>query len=1192
MEAHVVKCDAFLADQAQVIGGLTSAKHMAPSSLKKMSGSKGGQEGNYASSNTLKQGWSIDDDLGLTLLPGLQIHQDEEKSYTAAGFGAANIQKHASNQAIQRLSEVQEMDMQTNHIVSAEQDASDPKGRSCTLCGPRTREVISRVKANASDVLPPGHLSGSHDDVQSAAVSPKAPQGLVLVLGKIEEQITARDHDGWRSEEPESMKRDMRAERNPGAPKKSESIYQSDIAVEQATRRPISSITCVDSDQGLLEKCLQRECLKCSEMQNFGGGFGDQDAGEPSVGDVREDSAVRASLSGNSGPDTCVVASCSSLVHINAPLRHERRSQTLPVTSTLTEEHQSLDTTAMAPNSRLCTDLGPGIDIICSVTGRKVSRRTKKGLKSWTGHYPSTFKKGAKTVRASRDSLFEDVELFFNSFGKNRQPLSIIQVSSETCLSRRRAASLPNTRPAHWGSIMAFPEGHGPPEQHKRGLLTPSSERSSPQNNSPLSNSFPQRERFSVGPRPGGPEFGPTNSLGLLQPRLAARNAGALSPFCVPSRSSNNQQQSIPLSNEHRNSINIWGTKNAPVAINNHTGAVQQALHNSHSMNTAHTQNPMMPPTFDQHQVHGDLSFDIAAATQPSPPTFSLRSYYDHLNNENSLLLRDREYLLNQNRSIIQQEEGRLAYQAQLKRQNAEMALKCKSIEKQLFTTDRDLAQRKEELIRLKDLKESLRIENTKLRIMNIEIAEKLSKLTAGTRSNEEIAQDILRSQSSLVPVMFNGKSSLSSQYETDNHVAPRSSAIAADTNQQFAYPDAILHPPFSTMVIPAIGEFQSPAADAWDLNQVTSADAQRHDPSGLSDQLVIQTANPSQMTEFTEAPHFSGNYDLATISPHLISKSDFTLPDTSASLGRITIDLTTNEPIPALRSQVQSPLSEASKGNLQTEESQTTTTASSKNREVSWLIGYHPGMTQAENTRRVQTMKNAEIKRKYIEPHPESVAPEPGARPTKKAKKTPSTKEKRTSPTAPLTAQEPSTPSKARKSIPMTRAESSARQRLTAERHRLKKKYEKELEKKIPRDTDEFKAAMKEYEEVHKVKWGSLKAAAMSPKANRTQDGTVVDDRSVDFTLFSDPSSSGSNDPFVEESNNGNSSESGLSCDPVTAGTSVSPIADPGLEDATAEELHLIWLSLDEEEKEGTRPHPIEPELVLEEESEESEEE
>ncbi|KAK3170991.1 hypothetical protein OEA41_003075 [Lepraria neglecta] len=67
---------------------------MAPSSLKKMSGSRGRKEGNYASSDTspsLARFTSVD--LGLTLLPGSQIQKgDESESETAARHSHGKLQ--------------------------------------------------------------------------------------------------------------------------------------------------------------------------------------------------------------------------------------------------------------------------------------------------------------------------------------------------------------------------------------------------------------------------------------------------------------------------------------------------------------------------------------------------------------------------------------------------------------------------------------------------------------------------------------------------------------------------------------------------------------------------------------------------------------------------------------------------------------------------------------------------------------------------------------------------------------------------------------------------------------------------------------------------------------------------------------------------------------------------------------------
>ncbi|KAL9137130.1 MAG: hypothetical protein Q9175_001670 [Cornicularia normoerica] len=58
---------------------------MAPSSLKKMSGVQARNEGNYASVEEISRDWFTNYDLGLTLLPGSQIHRkDENRSGTAA----------------------------------------------------------------------------------------------------------------------------------------------------------------------------------------------------------------------------------------------------------------------------------------------------------------------------------------------------------------------------------------------------------------------------------------------------------------------------------------------------------------------------------------------------------------------------------------------------------------------------------------------------------------------------------------------------------------------------------------------------------------------------------------------------------------------------------------------------------------------------------------------------------------------------------------------------------------------------------------------------------------------------------------------------------------------------------------------------------------------------------------------------
>ena len=61
---------------------------MAPSSLKKMRGSKGRKEGNYASSNrSTSSDVSTSDDLGLTLLPGPQIQKKDEGEKVQAAIG-------------------------------------------------------------------------------------------------------------------------------------------------------------------------------------------------------------------------------------------------------------------------------------------------------------------------------------------------------------------------------------------------------------------------------------------------------------------------------------------------------------------------------------------------------------------------------------------------------------------------------------------------------------------------------------------------------------------------------------------------------------------------------------------------------------------------------------------------------------------------------------------------------------------------------------------------------------------------------------------------------------------------------------------------------------------------------------------------------------------------------------------------
>ena len=60
------------------------SEDMAPSSLKKMSGVRRMKEGNYASLETSPRVTSVNSDLGLTLLPGLQIQRKDEKRLRTA----------------------------------------------------------------------------------------------------------------------------------------------------------------------------------------------------------------------------------------------------------------------------------------------------------------------------------------------------------------------------------------------------------------------------------------------------------------------------------------------------------------------------------------------------------------------------------------------------------------------------------------------------------------------------------------------------------------------------------------------------------------------------------------------------------------------------------------------------------------------------------------------------------------------------------------------------------------------------------------------------------------------------------------------------------------------------------------------------------------------------------------------------
>ncbi len=153
---------------------------MAPSSLKKMSGVRGKEEGNYASLEKISGGSPINGDLGLTLLPGSQIQRKDEKRLGTAGESSP---KNPSNN-VERLDQwtPSETEIQPKHPAQEGPFYSEAKGPSSSPDpGPglaKLSNVMAREPLFYQDFFAPNSTGVRHHDVESVAVAPHDEQKM------------------------------------------------------------------------------------------------------------------------------------------------------------------------------------------------------------------------------------------------------------------------------------------------------------------------------------------------------------------------------------------------------------------------------------------------------------------------------------------------------------------------------------------------------------------------------------------------------------------------------------------------------------------------------------------------------------------------------------------------------------------------------------------------------------------------------------------------------------------------------------------------------------------------------------------------------------------------------------------------------------------------------------------------------